>query len=200
MNHEMIEAVQSAPSRALSDYVMAIDRPGLVLEFGVHVGGTIRYIAGLTERPVIGFDSFEGLPEDWQGAGGVKKGHFACEPPIAYVQENVLLVKGWFEDTLPAFAQLFSLHKIALVHIDCDVGSGAVTIFKHCRDMFQDGTIVVFDELMGYPGWEDQEFKAFNDFLDETDWGWECIGLHAGSRTETDGPDEIKCAFRLRSK
>src|ERR1700684_4576019 len=40
---------------------------GLVLEFGVEKGASLRHLAGLTARQVHGFDSFEGLPGDWSG-------------------------------------------------------------------------------------------------------------------------------------
>ena len=38
---------------------------GLILEFGVRHGTSIRQLASLTSKPIYGFDSFEGLPEDW---------------------------------------------------------------------------------------------------------------------------------------
>ena len=44
---------------------------GLVLEFGVEKGASLRHLASLTKRDVHGFDSFEGLPGDW---GGTKEG------------------------------------------------------------------------------------------------------------------------------
>ena len=44
------------------------------LEFGVHTGGTLRLTAnwkskhcGMDSSPVHGFDTFTGLPEDWDG-------------------------------------------------------------------------------------------------------------------------------------
>jgi hypothetical protein len=41
---------------------------GLYAEFGVNNGGTIAYIARQKPAQTIhGFDSFEGLPEDWSG-------------------------------------------------------------------------------------------------------------------------------------
>src|SRR5208282_2854043 len=40
---------------------------GLLLEFGVAGGTSIRHIASSTRSLVHGFDSFEGLPEDWSG-------------------------------------------------------------------------------------------------------------------------------------
>lgn len=45
---------------------------GLVAEFGVFRGSTLRRIAeALPGRTVFGFDSFEGFPEDWDLAYGL---------------------------------------------------------------------------------------------------------------------------------
>src|SRR5450631_2069107 len=41
-------------------------REGLILEFGVYSGRTINHMAALTQEKLFGFDSFEGLPEDWR--------------------------------------------------------------------------------------------------------------------------------------
>ena len=52
---------------------------GEVLEFGVFRGKSIRTIAKVVpKRKVYGFDSFIGLPEDWERGKGdtYKKGHF----------------------------------------------------------------------------------------------------------------------------
>lgn len=39
---------------------------GLIMEFGVYSGRTINHMANLTNKTIYGFDSFEGLPEDWR--------------------------------------------------------------------------------------------------------------------------------------
>jgi hypothetical protein len=51
---------------------------GLVLEFGVATGDTLSRIAA-KRSPAHGFDSFEGLPEDWRT--GFTKGAFAQAAP-----------------------------------------------------------------------------------------------------------------------
>jgi len=171
---------------------------GLVLEFGVHLGNTMRVISHSTNRPVYGFDSFEGLPEDWSGAGGVKKGHFACDIPEGF-RDNVQLIVGWFEDTLPGFCETFKDHKVAFCHIDCDVYSGAKTVLTELgkRDMFQDGTVIVFDEIMGYPDWENGEIKAFEEFLEATGYKWKMIGIHGGNRNDLELGGEVKCGLKI---
>mgnify|MGYP001828663659 FL=1 len=43
---------------------------GLFLEFGVWQGRSINFISTCTESTVHGFDSFEGIPESWEGMPG----------------------------------------------------------------------------------------------------------------------------------
>ena len=53
---------------------------GLVMEFGVYQGESIAQLASILPSKMIhGFDSFEGLPEDWRF--GFKKGHFDTSKP-----------------------------------------------------------------------------------------------------------------------
>lgn len=78
------------------------DKHGLFLEFGVFEGKTINHMSRLlSDRTFYGFDSFEGLPETWHA--GYEKGHFSLDGDLPWVNPNVKLVKGWFNDTLPAF-------------------------------------------------------------------------------------------------
>lgn len=134
---------------------------GLFLEFGVAYGRSINLIASVvTPRKVYGFDSFEGLPEDW--AAGVGKGAFAQEK-LPEVAENVELVVGWFDNTLPPF---LAAHPgpLALLHVDCDLYSSTRTVLTLCTSRIIKGTVIAFDEYFGYAGWREHEFKAFQQF------------------------------------
>jgi hypothetical protein len=132
---------------------------GLVLEFGVAGGATIRALAAcpqLRERPIFGFDSFKGLPEPW---GGYPKGKFACDAPE--VPPNVELVVGWFDETLAPFLASHP-DNVALLHIDCDLYSSTRTVFEHLGPRIIAGTVIVLDEF-----WiiTDHEQRAFNEWL-----------------------------------
>ena len=75
----------------------------LYLEFGVSSGSSMRYWSELLENPASclhGFDSFEGLPEDWIGED--KKGAYSTggRPP-AISDGRVRFFQGLFEETLP---------------------------------------------------------------------------------------------------
>ena len=131
---------------------------GHVMEFGVGSGQTINHIASLTNGKVQGFDVFSGLPEDWRP--GYPRGSFSGMP--SFLRENVELVAGLFEDTVPAFMQ--SVASVSLMHVDCDLYSSTRTLLKAAAAKLRPGSVLVFDEYLNYPGWEQDEFRAFKEF------------------------------------
>jgi predicted O-methyltransferase YrrM len=136
---------------------------GLILEFGVASGRTIRHMGGLAARPIHGFDSFEGLPETWRT--GFDKGAFA--QPLPAVPANVQLHKGWFSETLPAFLETTD-EMVGLLHVDCDLYSSTAFVLRSLADRIRPGTVLVFDEYFNYPGWKQHEHKAFQEFIAQT--------------------------------
>lgn len=157
----------------------ASQKQGLVLEFGVYVGNTIRHLATLTDRYVYGFDSFEGLPEQWNHDN--PKGAFdrGGKPPDD-LPANVQLVIGWFDNTVGPFL-LNAADKVAFAHIDCDLYSSAKTVLDALKRYVVDGTVLNFNEFWEYQGQENGEAKAFAEFLTETGWRTECLGRTTGT-------------------
>ena len=150
----------------LRDAVNLTEIDGLYLEFGVYKGHSIKIIAeNKPDKIVYGFDSFEGLPEDWRQ--GFLKGSFNVNGALPEVKENVQLVKGWFDETLPNFVKEHS-EPCAFIHIDCDLYSSTKTVFNELKNKIVNGTVIVFDEYFNYIGWEHGEYKAFKEFLEET--------------------------------
>lgn len=138
---------------------------GLICEFGVFEGQTIGYIARqIPERPVFGFDSFEGLPEDWRGP--FQRGVFSLGGRLPAVPPNVTLVKGWFDATLPGFAARHP-GPAALLHVDCDLYSSTKCIFASLGSRIVPGSVIVFDEYFDYPGWQEHEHLAFAELVAE---------------------------------
>ncbi|MCH7687135.1 MAG: class I SAM-dependent methyltransferase [Planctomycetes bacterium] len=144
------------------------------MEFGVHTGKTINVIAMHTENTVYGFDSFEGLPEDWRQ--GKLNGRYSTDGNLPDVKPNVELISGWFEETLPQFLEKHP-ESVALIHIDCDLYSSTKTVLTHLKKRIVAGTVIVFDELFNYPEYEKHEIKAFYEFLKETNVQFEWIGV-----------------------
>jgi len=138
---------------------------GLVMEFGVGGGESIREIARLagSERIVHGFDSFHGLPEDWAGRHE-ERGHYATGGRAPAAPQNVRFHVGLFADALPGF---LAAHPgpAAFVHIDCDLYSATATVLDALAPRIGAGTVIVFDEYFNYPGWRGHEFRAFQEFV-----------------------------------
>ena len=177
---------------------------GLLLEFGVFRGRTITQIATrYPDRAVYGFDSFQGLPEDWDRPDlKFPTGTFGMHG-LPTVPANVTLVPGWFSDTLPSFVEAHASDTVALVHIDCDLYSSTTTVLKALAPMFIDGTVVVFDELFNYPNYHKHEFLALLEFLDASKFKAQWIGKHGPlipRPSRDNGAWDQPAALVLRSK
>jgi len=66
--------------------VAAAPAAGAVLEFGVYHGLSLRKIAQQVATPIHGFDSFEGLPEDWKP--GEAKGSYSTGGRVPTVPDS----------------------------------------------------------------------------------------------------------------
>jgi hypothetical protein len=148
---------------------------GTVLEFGVATGRTLNQFAHwLPNKPIHGFDGFVGLPEDWTSR--MRKGFFA-RSTLPRVRHNCQLWVGWFDQTLPKFKEKIQLTRpIALLHVDCDLYSSTVTILNSLKDNIVPGTVIIFDEYMNYPGWQLDEFKAWQEHCQMYGVKYEYIG------------------------
>ena len=148
---------------------------GWILEFGVATGRTLNQFAKwLPNKWVYGFDGFEGLPEDWTSR--MRKGFFARDR-LPRVRQNCQLVVGWFDQTLPGFKQnKIKDNPIALLHVDCDLYSSTVTILNSLKDNIVPGTVIIFDEYINYPGWQLDEFRAWQEHCKMYGVEYEYIG------------------------
>jgi predicted O-methyltransferase YrrM len=169
IRRDRLDLLRFALSRAPAD--------GLVLEFGVEKGASITCLGNATARHVHGFDSFEGLPEDWQGTAETK-GKFSLAGKLPQVPANVTLHKGWFDATLPGFL-VQNPEPAAFIHIDCDIYSSAHTVLTTLERRIGPGTVIVFDEYFNYPGWRQHEYKAFQEFTEATGMSYEYLAYAA---------------------
>ena len=141
---------------------------GLVLEFGVWRGYSTQFFAKKlpgNER-IYGFDSFEGLQEDWAG-NDRPKGYFSLEGRLPKVRANVTLVKGFFNESVPDFLKSHSDTPVSFIHFDADTYEAAQTVFSLLGERITKGTVIVFDEYLGYRGWRIGEWKAWQEFVKE---------------------------------
>ena len=145
---------------------------GLFLEFGVYNGSSINILSKLRPNKIFhGFDTFTGLPEDWDlGDKKIKAGHFYLEE-MPSVDKNVILHKGLFEDTIPKWQKKYR-EKISFINIDCDLYSSTKTVLEHLNSQIVKNTIIRFDDLLPspirpYPKWLEGEWKALSEWVEK---------------------------------
>ncbi|MGH3914935.1 MAG: class I SAM-dependent methyltransferase [Pseudonocardiaceae bacterium] len=156
-------------SIATLEYALSLASPdGMALEFGVYTGRTLTIIVEARKRSqIFGFDSFQGLPEDWRT--NLPAGTFATDqlPDVAGAE----LIVGWFDDTLAGFVADHP-DPVAFLHLDADLYSSTVTVLEHVGPRLRPGSVIIFDEYFNYPGWERHEHRAWQEFVAKT--GIEC--------------------------
>ncbi len=163
---------------ASSIFRLAINKArkdGLVMEFGVFHGTSIRQISGLVDGEVHGFDSFEGIPEAWNNE---RAGSYSTEGLMPEVPQNVHLHAGWFEDSIPVFRQSVESHRnhpVRFMNIDCDLYRSTKTVLDLFHEQIGPGTVMVFDEFIGNLSWKQDEFKAFHDAASQYGWRFEVL-------------------------
>lgn len=141
---------------------------GVWAEFGARKGKTAHKLSHFKPdaTPFYLFDSWEGLPEDWDlGDGHVfQKEDMACPQPTLRFK-NGRLVKGWFKDTLgPWVESLGTDTPLTMLHMDCDLYSSSLEVLQACDNLLVNGSIVICDDLFAYPNWRDGQWKAVNDW------------------------------------
>lgn len=152
------------PSELLEFAYSKTDEPALIAEFGVWKGKTVNKIANLAfPSMVYGFDSFEGLREDWPGTN-LAKGAFTRGGKSPKVAQNVRLVKGWFDSTLPGFLNA-NPGAFSFIHVDSDTYEAADTVLGLAGHRIKAGTVIVFDEYFGYHLWRAGEYRAWHEFV-----------------------------------
>jgi hypothetical protein len=149
------------------------NRQVLYLEFGVYQGEATRRWSKLLLNPntkLHGFDSFEGLPENWLPHR--QKGHFAADGAIPQIDDSrVRFFKGWFDETLPKYE--CPLHEVLVINLDADLYSSTILVLKALKNQIVPGTYIYFDEF----NHRDHELRAFDEFINETGMQFSLVGV-----------------------
>ena len=144
---------------------------GTYLEFGVYQGWSMfRMVQRFTNQDArfFGFDSFEGLPEQWGEAMGV--GHFSTGKKLPDIADSrVRFIPGWFQNTVSRFLhQNAPLPTPVLVNFDADLYSSTLfllTTMWHFvpeyhfffDELMPDEVVAMYDLVSAYP----VEFEFF---------------------------------------
>jgi hypothetical protein len=148
---------------------------GAFVECGTWRGGAAFYMADLLaragdhDRKIWLFDSFEGNPppDEIDGAAALAYATNTDSPDyldnaradVEDVRRNARalgfearteIVKGWFDDTLPA--RRADIGPIAILRVDCDWYASVRCCLDNLYDQVVEGGYVIFDDYYSYDG------------------------------------------------
>jgi O-methyltransferase len=164
-------------------------------EFGLFRGYSFWYAQQAANRVNLegmrffGFDSFEGLPEiegNDRKRGLFFSGDYRCTRAEVTRQisehgfdwSRAALIEGFFDKSLtPSIRTEHQMGPAALVLIDCDLYQSTVPVLGFLDALFQDGTVILFDDWYCFGDSEDHgEPRAFHEFLaDRKEWHAEAL-------------------------
>ena len=157
---------------ALFDYVVGqsiTSRP--FYEFGVWRGEAFRYLIK-TFKKGYGFDTFEGIPEDWHHE---KTGSYSSDGNIPQIEGGEFIV-GKFDNTLlPFFSE--PRPTASLINFDADLYSSTICALNHSKPVIDQHTLLVFDEFLMNDNWEDDEYKALDEFCFHNSFTYEVLAV-----------------------
>eukprot|EP00929_Paragymnodinium_shiwhaense_P051403 TRINITY_DN25872_c0_g1_i2.p1 TRINITY_DN25872_c0_g1~~TRINITY_DN25872_c0_g1_i2.p1 ORF type:complete len:483 (-),score=71.60 TRINITY_DN25872_c0_g1_i2:664-2112(-) len=190
-NHRWPEPLSPASSwMDMMGSVLHTARPwaehnALWLEFGVASGRSLAFIAqnlrSLAPQATLhGFDSFQGIPQGWHKYSASTFSHAGEAPEFLKDFPNIRLHIGFFGKTLPKMLnedQNFR-RPIALLHGDMDLFASAREVLSLLRCQLMEGTLIVFDELFNYKGWQtDGEYRAWSALAAAHNIRWRPLGV-----------------------
>jgi O-methyltransferase len=119
------------------------------LEFGVYEGASISQWCALNQAAgsrFFGFDSFEGLPEDWHS--GKRKGAFSTGGRVPESEDpRVRFVAGLFQKSLRGFIASYNAQGQLVIHVDCDLYSSTLYCLTTLDPVISPGTLIVLDDF-----------------------------------------------------
>lgn len=165
-------------------YKMIINLPGNVIELGVFKGSSLIRFATYRElfentnsRKIIGFDMFGEFPDTNYEDDKKIRQKFITEAgqglSIDELQEcfnykninNIELIKGDINKTLPQYVEKNPQLRVSLLHIDTDIYEPAKTALNYLYDKIVRGGVIIFDDYATFPG----ETKAVDEFFKDKD-------------------------------
>ena len=116
-------------------------------EFGVWRGEAFKYLIK-TFKKGYGFDTFEGIPEDWHNE---KAGSYTSQGVIPKIKGGEFIA-GKFEDTLPKF---FSEAKpmASIINFNAYLYSSTIYALNWASPVIDQHIIPIFDEYLINPNW-----------------------------------------------
>ncbi|NCX96591.1 MAG: class I SAM-dependent methyltransferase [Chitinophagia bacterium] len=149
---------------AIVEHYKLTEIPVYYLEFGVAQGHSFKWWLEHCKHKnskFIGFDTFEGLPEDW---GLFQKGDMNYGIPN-FNDTRSQCIKGIFQDTLNPylFSESGNMKGVKkIIHMDADIFSATLFVLMQIYPYLEKGDIIMFDEFNVY-GHEFQAYRLFTE-------------------------------------
>ena len=116
--------------------------------------------------------SNSGLPEDWLKN---KAGTYSSKGRVPQIDNGTFII-GQFEDTLPKFFLKKRPHA-SIINFDADLYSSTICALRHSRNIIDEHTILIFDEFITNENWEQDEYKALQDFCQESNLTYSVLAV-----------------------
>ena len=131
-------------------------------EFGVSKGVSFKWwIEQIKSKDAsfYGFDTFDGLPENW---GAFKKGDMSNGNAPPEINDNRhKFFQGIFQDTLYKFLKNYQSDKQKVILLDADLYSSTLFVLTTLSPYLNKGDVLIFDEF-NVPL---HEYKAFSEWV-----------------------------------
>lgn len=130
------------------------------LEFGVNRAYSINVTSIIANKmlkqrlDIHGFDSFFGLPTEWEGQN-MTRGAFSSGGVVPPTEKGIMIQKGLFNETLPGFlkdpktscSRKTGNSVLVGVNIDNDLYEGALYILNNLVPCMRKGTLLHFHDI-----------------------------------------------------
>ena len=147
----------------------------LFYEFGVWRAASFKYLIKFFKKG-YGFDTFTGLPEDWDVGSHIEKaGKYTNDGRIPKIKGGEFIV-GHFEETLPIFFSQIR-PKASIINFDADLYSSTICALNFSKEVIDKDTILIFDEFIINENWEEDEYKALEEFCYNNHFEYEVLGI-----------------------
>ena len=85
-------------------------------------------------------------------------------------------ISGKFEDTLPGF---FAKKRpmASIISFDADLYSSTICALNFAKPVIDQHTILIFDEFIINKNWEENEYKALEEFCSNNNYNYEVLAI-----------------------
>lgn len=158
---------------------LSANHAGDFLEMGVYKGTSISRFSGLYKRygvkkRLIGIDTFKGLDDAWSNVDHLDAFDLKGNPP-KLGDPQITLLAGSVIDVLPGWLKENEV-ELSLIHFDMDLYEPTKFALELLKHKLKPGSLVLFDNLHSYPGWQYGEYRALTEVFSDHEFVYRAFG------------------------